>query len=298
MILPGIGGCIAGAAANAVSGPRYWRLVARQLGAGGLAPAMVDLELRSGGTDQTGSGTASASADRAGEEADKAFDNNGSTFWQATAAVGMWIKYDFGAGAGQDITEIAITPNVGSAGEMFLSFDMQSSPDDSTWTTEWVVDYAPSSWTGPQVVFTKPTLGAARRWRIRADTLVSGNTMSCAEMEWRLSLGGTDETGSGTASASTTFGGFPASNAFDNNTGTLWSGNAGIDDCEYLAYDFGSGVTKAIVQASFTARNDGSYTQSPTAGWIESGSDGISWLPVKRFTGLSWSAGATNTIAW
>ena len=120
--------------------------------------------------------------------------------------------------------------------------------------------------------------------------------MSCAEMEMRESAGGADATGSGTASAGSTFSGFPASNAFDNNAASLWSGSGDATDSAWLAYDFGSGVTKDIVQISFTARNDIDYTQSPTAGWIESSTDAINWLPRWTFLGLSWSQGSTNVF--
>lgn len=50
----------------------------------------------------------------------------------------------------------------------------------------------------------------------------------------------------GTASASTTYPGYPASNAFDENTGTRWSAQIGDTTGSWIKYDFGSSNEKTL----------------------------------------------------
>lgn len=278
---------------------RYWRLVNRFCSdSSRVLAAEIELRIAAGGADQTGSGTASASAQGVGEEASKAFDNNTGTYWQAsTGSTGAWIQYDFGSGVTKDIVEVAMQPLSGFASRAMIEFDVQSSPDAATWATEWSVS-APG-WTNAQRVFTKPTAANHRYWRLRPDSLGAGNTMSCGEMEMRSTAGGADQTGSGTASARTTFSTQTADKAFDNNASTFWSGNADAADSSWLAYDFGAGVTKDIQQISFSARNDGSFfdDQSPRAGWVESSADFINWISRWTFSGLgAWTNGQTKVF--
>lgn len=278
---------------------RYWRLVNRFCSdSSRVLAAEIELRTSAAGADQTGSGTATASAQGTGEEAPKAFDNNTATYWQAsTGSSGAWIQYDFGVGITKDIVEVAMQPLSGFASRAMIEFDVQSSPDAATWTTEWSV--SATGWTNAQRVFTKPSAVASRYWRLRPDVLGVGNTMSCAEMEMRATAGGADQTGSGTASARTTFSTQVAANAFDNNSSTFWSGNSDAADSSWLAYDFGSGVTKDIQQISFQARGDGSFfnDQSPQAGWIESSADAINWLSRWAFSGLgTWTNGQTKVF--
>lgn len=271
---------------------RYWRLYNREGGGSSLVNAAeIELRTSAGGADQTGSGTASASSSNTGTETpDRAFDNNTGTYWQGNGNAGVWIKYDFGAGNDKDIVQIAYTPLSGFGARAMRQFDIQSSPDDSTWTTEWSVSQP--TWTSSQQVFTKPSAVNSQYWRVRADSLQSGTVMSCAEMELRATAGGADETGSGSGVGDSATN---IANAFDNNTGTLWSGASINADCNWLGYNFGAGVTKDIQQVSWTSRNGTTADQNPTAGWVESGSDGISWISRWTFSGTgSWSLGDTK----
>lgn len=121
-----------------------------------------------------------------------------------------------------------------------------------------------------------PTATAHRYWRIYVGSDSSGGIgalTAIAEMEMRESVGGSDATGSGTASASSTFSGFSAGGAFANDANTTeWaSNNIGLP--AWLAYDFGSGVTKAIVEVGITSRLGGNVGQGPGAFKIQSSDD-------------------------
>lgn len=272
---------------------RYWRAYCREGGASSRTLcAEMTMAQSSGGADVTSTAFAIASGETgASESKDKAFDNNTAAYWQVIQTTGAWIGQDFGAGNEKDIVEISMQPLSGFATRMFRQFDVQYSDDNVTWTTAWSCSF--TAWTNAAQTFTKPSAVADRYWRLRQSALVSGLVMGCAELELRESVGGADATGSGTGIGDQLTN---IANAFDNNTATVWSGVSAADDSGYLGYDFGSGVTKTIVQVSFTARNDVNYFQSPTAGWIESGSNGIDFIERWTFSGLSWTQGSTNVF--
>jgi len=91
-----------------------------------------------------------------------------------------------------------------------------------------------------------------------------------------------DETGAGTASAdSINHAGVPASNAFDNDSDTLWySANTAFP--HWLKYDFGLGVTKVIKSYSIIG---GSTVYSPKDFKFQGSNDGSSWDDLDIQTG-------------
>jgi hypothetical protein len=277
---------------------RYWRIRQRINAGGTTYSGVTEIEMAetAGGADVTSSTFGFCSLTPQAGTVANAFDNNTTTRLQVTGTSIYWVGQDFGAGNEKDIAEVRIWPNTDAANRTFGEFDIEWSDDGATYTTAWSCSY--TAWViVTSVTFTKPSALASRYWRVRADTVGSGNNMSCAECEMRETASGADQTGSGTASARTTFSGSPASNAFDNNSSTLWSGTSGVDDCEWLAYDFGAGVTKAIDEISWTARSDSALFQNPTAGWLESSPDGRSWRTRRTFSGVTWSTlGQTQTI--
>lgn len=127
---------------------------------------------------------------------------------------------------------------------------------------------------------TGPTASPHRYWRIWI-TMNSANSTSSfvtsvAEMEMREAVGGADVTGSGTASADSTFAGFSAAGAFANDgTTTEWASGAGVYP-HWLAYDFGSGNAKAIIEINILGRS-GLQTQAPGEFKIQSSDDGTTW---------------------
>jgi hypothetical protein len=285
---------------NTITAPlnlhRYWRIYSRLNGGNSGTTAIYELQLRTavGGTTVTGSGGATSSAGTAAN----AFDGNTATACNLTNAVGQWLKYDFGAGNERDIVEIAAVCD-SSSGTNLNEFDIQWSDDGSTWTTAWSVS-KPTGWTaGTTYVFTKPDAVASRYWRVRGFTAVGSGAEYVSEMEMRSAIGGADQCSGGTAIARGWFSTYVPANAFDNNFSTFYIGNAVGSESAWLGYDFGSGVTKSILQVSYTTEpaGGGSYNNSPSSGVVESSPDKISWLPRIPFSGLTWTSGSTNLIS-
>lgn len=126
--------------------------------------------------------------------------------------------------------------------------------------------------------------GAHRYWRINIYGTSPAFAWSMAEIEMRESQGGSDVTGSGTASASSSYDGttLPA-NVVDNDTGTLWA--TATTDPAWWKYDFGNGVTKTIVEVVITPRQTGLYTQTPNYFAIQYSDDDSAWTTA--LTGIT-----------
>ena len=126
-----------------------------------------------------------------------------------------------------------------------------------------------------------------RYWKF---TFSNGGDAEVEFAEVALMIGGTDQTGSGTASATNTNGANPASNAFDNNTGTKW---AGFPLDATLTYDFGSGNNFAITTYSIQAISAaGHYPRSWT---LARSSDDATYTTVDTQTGQSFTSLETKT---
>lgn len=142
-----------------------------------------------------------------------------------------------------------------------------------------------------------------RYWRIWV-TANNGTTYtSIAELEFRESSGGSDQTGSGTSSASSEFGvpTYQSDKAFDDNAATMWHSGAPTFP-QWIAYDFGSGQARNIFEISMKARNDDAPTaanQTPTAFRVEWSDNGEDWQA--RWTesgGSAWTIGETRTFTF
>lgn len=279
---------------------RYWRLYCRKTAGATDFVGVTEIEMATSaaGADVTSTAFAIGSGSYQAGTASDAFDNDftGDVLqWDITELPGVWVGQNFGAGNEKDIVEVRVRPNKDAANRTFGEFDVQFSDDNVTWTTAWSVTKTSGYVVGTTFTFTPPSAAASRYWRVRGENV---SNMSCAEMEMRESAGGADATGSGTPTASSTFDGTTgAAKAFDNSAATLWSSaNVSVLASEWIRYDFGVGVTKDIQEISYQTRNDAFFAQAPASGWVESSADAVNWLPRKYFSGLSWSAGATNLI--
>lgn len=275
---------------------RYWRV----LGHGGIGSftGLAEIQMREtlGGPTVTTGGTASATLPIQSGSAAAVFDGNLTTQVQWSGNAQKWVAYDFGAGNEKDIIEFAIAPNKDVANRTWTRFTLQYSDNGTDWTDSWRVSYTP--WViGTLVVFSKPSVvTSSRYWRIAAIT--PDAVASCTECTMSEIEGGADQTTGGTPIADSVFlGSFAADRAFDNNTGTLWSGATATPAGEaWLGYDFGVGVTKEINEFTWQARVD-NFGQNPTSGYVESSTDGINW--VKRWeysTTTEWTALSIQTF--
>jgi hypothetical protein len=121
-----------------------------------------------------------------------------------------------------------------------------------------------------------PTTISARYWSINISAKV-GAEAGVSELEF-AQLGGTKIAG-GTASATSTTGGFPASNAIDGSTSTAWVAGSGSLP-QRLSVDFGSAVDVNVVRVK--GRSSSVY---PTTFTVDYSSDGSTWTTAWTVTG-------------
>ena len=96
----------------------------------------------------------------------------------------------------------------------------------------------------------------------------------------------------GTASASSEYSGYPASDAFSSSN--FWASSAIETYPHWIKYDLGSGNTKIAQQYKLTARNP-SY--NPSSAWLFQGSnDDSSWTDIDSQSSISWSSGETKAF--
>lgn len=277
---------------------RYWRLTVTAVD-GGTSVHIGEIEMRTtpGGPDVCSGGTASASASLAGTSPAGAFDNHLYTRWGMNVGA-PWIQYDFGAGNAQDIVEFCIIPG-SLLTQAPRNFTFAYSDDGSSFTT-WGTYTNITGWGyGQRRTFnasgetaTPAVPSAARYWRIFLTAVDGGTSPSLAELEFRLTAGGADQTGAGTAGPA---GGWTTNptNAFDDNSATVWATNVGTLDVRnaFVMYDFGAGVTKAITEVGIQA-NGSTPNQSPKDFLIQRSMDGLGWETSMTLTGITgWTAG-------
>ncbi len=122
-----------------------------------------------------------------------------------------------------------------------------------------------------------------RYWRFQG-LIANGNTEMAAQ-ECQFLLSGVDQTGSGTASASSGI----AANAFDNDTGTVWTSTTPWE----LTYDFGS----AQIIDAFSWQHGGSAGRGPWTFAIQYSDDNTNWVTAKMFVkNTTWVAGEIRTF--
>jgi hypothetical protein len=142
-------------------------------------------------------------------------------------------------------------------------------------------------------------MAAHRYWRIRITASANNSDSAIGELELRTSASGADQTGSGTASANSDAGGsWVASNAFDNNNGTGWNSASFAGVPVWLAYDFGSGNDKDIVEIALRVRSD--YVgNAPKDFWVEYSDNGTQWLSSWRVVNATgWSTGEQRVYSY
>lgn len=140
-----------------------------------------------------------------------------------------------------------------------------------------------------------PPPAGFRYWRIRVDTTsLPVNSTNIAEMEWRLTPSGADQTspGGGSITSSGTLSGSPA-NVVDNDPSNPWHSAFSVNPALWR-YDFGS--NKDITEVTITA-HPSNPAYSPTDFDIQYSSDDSSFTTSWSVSGSTgWSAGETRTF--
>ena len=257
---------------------RYWRIKSRQ-NTTYFSVEEIELRTSAGGADQTTPSTTISLGALQDGAATNAIDNNTGTYCQQSPGISAYLLVDFGAGNEKDIVQVSITGSPHVTDRSPQEFDIEGSDDASTFTVAWSCSCPSTAWTlGGTVVFTKPTAGAHRYWRIRpTDTVALDTNFGISELEFRTSAGGANVATGGTVIKRSENAGAVATNAFDGNTATDYFVGASWDNTEWIGYDWGSGNDKSIVQVAWVPRST-QPLQQPYSGIVESSPDLRSWL--------------------
>jgi hypothetical protein len=141
------------------------------------------------------------------------------------------------------------------------------------------------------------TTGGHRYWRIYIESTVYGSYAGIVELTMASSTGGANLCTTGAnASASSSFSGYPASAAIDNNTSTYWGTASGASAPWWWQYDFGAGNTENIVEVTITARED-APTTAPGSWALQYSDDNSTWSTADTFISATWTAGAVQTFS-
>lgn len=137
---------------------RYWRVLALEADdATTITVGEIQMRETSGGADLTSTTFAIAGATDSGT-AQQAFDNSVAVGWGILKSRDpslWWIGQDFGDGNAKEIVEITIRTLAGATTTP-RAFNVQQSPDGTTWTTVWSVTGEPVWTSGETRTFTRP----------------------------------------------------------------------------------------------------------------------------------------------
>jgi hypothetical protein len=138
-------------------------------------------------------------------------------------------------------------------------------------------------------------MAAHRYWRLNA-AAISGTVMRIGDMQLRTAINGANVAVGGTASASAVGSGHTASLAFDGSGATAWWA-AAASTAEWLAYDFGLGNEKDIVEMALTV-DGAAYSSMVRAGALEWSDNGSAWTPLFAFYEQIWSGNETKVFTY
>lgn len=276
-----LGGSMAVDVVNTGVTYRYYRIYITAVEAGSTAAAVSEFEMYEDpyGPNVVGGGTASASSTFGSQTPARAFNYSlyedgtaaGPDKWSANATTfPQWLKYDFGAGNEKEIKSVGLHFSTLNNTQRPTDFLIQGSNDNTNWDT--LLTVSGYSWGDKRYqrfnldgVSDPPTpdYGAHTYWRIFVTKIqTTTNSVSCAELEFRATAGGADQTSGGTPFALSNFTGEGAANAFDNNAATKWSSvDHGSYNTDYLGYQFASAV--AVKEILYKARADFSVGTCP-----------------------------------
>lgn len=280
-----------GGGSNPYGTHAYWRVVFTSNYGDGTYTGLSEIEMRAtaGGANLCTGGTPSVSNSAGGGSASTPFNGSTADVWYASGA-DRWAQYQFASPVG--VAEIALTAyNVGTQfGRIPKGFTLRYSDDGVTFTDAFsaVFDAAllGATRTFPQAAF---ATGYAREWRINC-TANGGNSFTyLAEIEFRASAGGADQT----TPCGTTTGGLTTGraegtsspwNAFADDGGTSASGASGFPI--YWAFVSQTPIKVeeiALTNFSTTARSPKDFTLD----YLDQ--DGVTWHTQKTFTAQTWS---------
>lgn len=296
---------------------RYWRIQPQDVHGTLIVDryfTVAEVELLSGGVDQTGSGTASAWTTYGGAGTwtpAQAIDNNPATnYGSAQQHIPFqWWQYDALSEVTLDAISLQAPSNSDAINEMPSAFYVLGSHNGREFD---IVDYFNGipPWTvSLKRTFnlgegasppTRPVLqnpGAHRYWRLVTLATKNGDYAAYAKVELKCTNEFSDDLTplGGTPSASSQYNAsYSADKAFDNLPATSWSCARDAVIGSWLKWDFGAGNAQEVrvvrVRSSTTS---GDAEDTPLQFRLEYSDDDTSWTAVKDWTTPEWP---TNTI--
>jgi hypothetical protein len=223
---------------------------------------------------------AASSAENAGTAATAAVDGNSGTRWSSQFSDPQWVSVDLGVTA--TLGQVVVQWEAAYA----RAFQIQVSPDGTTWTT------VHSTTTGTGGTQTIPVTGTGRHVRLLGTQRATAYGYSVWELQVYGSTGvtpgpcGTTNAALGrpAAASSTENAGTPASAAVDGNGGTRWSSAA--SDPQWLRVDLGSSQSICQVVLQWEAAYARAYQ-------IQTSADATTWTTIHSTTTAT---GGTQTI--
>jgi hypothetical protein len=213
--------------------------------------------------------------------ASAAVDGSTSTRWSSAFSDPQWLEVDLGAPA--SISQVVLDWEAAYA----TAFQIQASPDGTNWTTIY------SATSGPGGTQTLNVTGTGRYVRMYGTARATSYGYSL----WEFQVYGTSDSSGGSCDAtdaalshpatasSLESSAYPASAAFDGNTGTRWS--SAFSDPQWLEVDLGASQTICEVTLDWEA----AYA---TAFQIQASADGSTWTTIYSTTA---GTGGTQTLS-
>jgi hypothetical protein len=225
-----------------------------------------------------GKPTTTSSTENAGTPASNATDGNTATRWSSAFSDPQWLQVDLGGTA--TVSQVVLNWETAFG----KAFQLQTSPDGSTWTTVF------STTTGTGGVQTLNVSGTGRFVRM----LGTARGTAFGYSLWEFQVFGTMSTGSAcsttdaalnrpTTASSTENATFPASAATDGNTGTRWS--SAFSDPQWLQVDLGSSQSVCGVSLNWEAAFASAFQ-------IQISPDAVNWSTI--FSTTSGTGGIQN----
>ena len=296
-----------GVGAGSGTAHRYWRVrwVLAQDAGSTASIALVEMYTGVFGGQNVCTGGIPIFSGQDSGAAANAFDADLDNIWAdtVTGVPGAYIGYDFGVGNEQDVKSVLMQArsNNSFVGQSPASFAVEWSDDNVSWTPAFST--TGQTWTTIEAKLYRlsapawTSFGSRRHWRgffhkMVGATSVAASIFGIAEMELRTSVGGADQTGSGTASSSGDLSAtFDAAKAFDNNSSTFWTRGGGVNTGQWLAYDMGAGNDIDVLEIALRVRPD-AFREDPASFRLQASSDGVNWETVYVIPLQStWTAG-------
>lgn len=280
---------------------RYWRLLFPSGTVGGVNMGLGEVQMRTsvGGANVATGGTASASSAASGYDASFAFDGDPAPrYWRVSFPTGTQ-----GGGSNAGLAEVALRATSGGgniatggtaiASSFFGAGFEASKAFDSNNATDWV---SSGGATGAYIGY---DLGSGNNSDVEEIVLTARATFpdngpalalyefSYAGSSWQESWRATPATF--TSNSSETF-----TRPFGFSSDWV---SAGSPTNSWIAYDFGAGNDKDIVEVTLKAR--GQYPDNgPDDVDVQYSDNGSAWSTAASFTGLTWTAGQTRTLSF